>query len=97
MLNETVFDETMPDEIGLNKATTFSVVWSSAQTAVLRLFQIIDIRLALLMGLAAFMLVVGFDLSGHPAAAADMGTRSSPVPVKLASAPSSPGRETGEP
>lgn len=97
MLNETVFDETMPDEIGLNKATTFSVVWSSAQTAVLRLFQIIDIRLALLMGLAAFMLAVGFDSSGHPAAAADLVTRSSPVPVKLASAPSSPGRETGEP
>ena len=92
-----MLNETGPDETELNKPTAAAVVWSSVQNAGLRLFQIIDMRLALVMGLAAFMLAVGFDSSGHPAAAADLATRYSPVPVKLASVPPSSGWETGEP
>jgi hypothetical protein len=47
------------------------------------MLQVIDIRLALLIGLAAFMLAVGFDSSGNQAKAADLVTQSSLMPVRV--------------
>jgi hypothetical protein len=60
-----------------------STVWASIQNAVFQVVQIIDIRLALLIGLAAFMLAVGFDSSGNRAEAADLVTGSALVPVSV--------------
>lgn len=60
-----------------------SSLWTSIQDAVFHVVQIIDLRLALLIGLAAFMLAVGFDSSGNRAEAADLVTRSSVVPVSV--------------
>ncbi len=58
------------------------------QDVAFQVLQVVDIRLALLIGLAAFMLAVGFDSSGNHAEAADLLNRSSlvPVPVKMAQA-----------
>lgn len=68
-----------------NDSESSSTVWASVQDAVFQILQIIDIRLALVIGLAAFMLAVGFDSSGNRAEAADLVTTSSLVPVRVAS------------
>lgn len=70
----------------LKDTESSSTIWASIQDAVFQVVQIIDIRLALLIGLAAFMLAVGFDSSGNRAEAADLVTGSSlvPVPVRVA-------------
>lgn len=57
--------------------------WDAVQDAIFQIFQIIDVRLALLLGLAVFMLAVGFDSSGNKAEAADLLTQASLVPVQV--------------
>ncbi|PSN14511.1 hypothetical protein C7293_11340 [filamentous cyanobacterium CCT1] len=53
------------------------------QDVAIQVLQVIDIRLALLIGLAAFMLAVGFDSSGNRAEAADLAAQSALVPVTV--------------
>jgi hypothetical protein len=67
----------------LNDTKSSSTFWSSVQDAVFWVLQIVDIRLALAIGLAAFMLAVGFDSSGNKAEAADLVTSASLVPVSV--------------
>ena len=67
----------------LNDNESSAAFWSSVQDVVIQVLQVIDIRLALLIGLAAFMLAVGFDSSGNPAEAADLVTQASLVPVRV--------------
>lgn len=79
----------------LNDTESSATFWASVQDIAFQVLQIIDIRLALLIGLAAFMLAVGFDSSGNRAEAADLVTRASLVPVRVsAQATSSPGSFT---
>jgi hypothetical protein len=59
------------------------------QDVILHALQLIDIRLAIVIGLAAFMVAVSVDSSGNPAAAADLVNRSDLVPVTIAPAPQS--------
>ncbi|MEA5449399.1 hypothetical protein VB780_12520 [Leptolyngbya sp. CCNP1308] len=73
----------------LNDHESPSTVWASIQDTVFQVVQIIDIRLALLIGLAAFMLAVGFDSSGNKAEAADLITGSASMPVSVSVAESS--------
>lgn len=76
----------------LNDTESSANFWASVQDFTLNVLQIIDIRLALLIGLAAFMLAVGFDSSGNKAEAADLVTRSSLGPVRVSDyAPSTSG------
>ncbi|MEO1068117.1 MAG: hypothetical protein AAFW95_03235 [Cyanobacteria bacterium J06638_6] len=49
----------------------------------MQVLQLIDLRLALVIGLAAFMVAVGFDSSGNQAEAADLIGQSSLAPVTL--------------
>jgi hypothetical protein len=65
----------------VNDTESSTAFWSSAQDIVLQALQIIDLRLALVIGLAAFMLAVGFDSSGNQAEAADLVGQTSLVPV----------------
>ena len=58
------------------------------QDIAIQVLQAIDLRLALLIGLAAFMLAVGFDSSGNQAEAADLATQATLVPVRVAAVPS---------
>jgi hypothetical protein len=51
---------------------TPSNLLANLQDALFQVGQIIDIRLALLIGLLAFFVVVGFDSSGNQAEAADL-------------------------
>lgn len=67
----------------LNDTESSTAFWSSVQDALFQAIQIIDIRLALLIGVAAFMLAVGFDSSGNQAAAADLAPGAAPVPVMV--------------
>lgn len=67
----------------LNDTKSSSTFWSSVQDAAFWVLQIVDIRLALVIGLAAFMLAVGFDSSGNKAEAADLVTSASLVPVSV--------------
>ncbi|MBD1875786.1 hypothetical protein H6F75_20080 [Nodosilinea sp. FACHB-131] len=67
----------------LNDTKSSSTLWSSVQNAAFWVLQIVDIRLALVIGLAAFMLAVGFDSSGNKAEAADLATGPSLVPVSV--------------
>lgn len=69
-----------------NDTKSSSTLWTSVQDAAFWMLQIVDIRLALVIGLAAFMLAVGFDSSGNKAEAADLVTRSSLVPVSVSTA-----------
>jgi hypothetical protein len=55
-----------------------SSFWASLQNLLFQAGQLIDLRLALLMGLLAFFVAVGFDSSGNQAEAADL-LRQSPV------------------
>lgn len=71
----------------LNDTEPSSAFWASVQEGIFQVLQIIDIRLALVIGLAAFMLAVGFDSSGNRAEAADLVTQSSMVPVNVAASP----------
>ena len=71
----------------LNDTEPSSAFWASVQEGIFQVLQIIDIRLALVIGLAAFMLAVGFDSSGNQAEAADLVTQSSMVPVNVAASP----------
>ncbi|MBW4462234.1 MAG: hypothetical protein KME47_18645 [Nodosilinea sp. WJT8-NPBG4] len=73
-----------------NNTKSSSSLWTSLQDAAFWVLQIVDIRLALVIGLAAFMLAVGFDSSGNKAEAADLVTGPSlvPVSVSVAAAPS---------
>lgn len=67
----------------LNDTESSANFWASVQDFAFNVLQIIDIRLALLIGLAAFMLAVGFDSSGNKAEAADLVTQASLVPVRV--------------
>lgn len=67
----------------LNDTESSPAFWSSVQNIVIQFLQVIDIRLALLIGLSAFMLAVGFDSSGNQAEAADLVTQPALVPVKV--------------
>ncbi|PSR18370.1 hypothetical protein C8255_07765 [filamentous cyanobacterium CCP3] len=67
----------------LNDTESSTTFWSSVQDVAIQVLQVIDIRLALLIGLAAFMLAVGFDSSGNQAEAADLVTQASLVPVRV--------------
>lgn len=69
-----------------NDTESSSTLWTSIQDAAFRVLQVIDVRLALVIGLAAFMLAVGFDSSGNKAEAADLATGSSLVPVSVSMA-----------
>jgi hypothetical protein len=71
----------------LNKSGSSSTFWSSVQDTVFRVLQIIDLRLALLIGLAAFLVAVSFDASGNPAEAADLVNQASLVPVAVTVTP----------
>jgi hypothetical protein len=71
----------------LNDTESSANFWASVQGVVFQALQLIDIRLALLIGLAAFMLAVGFDSSGNRAEAADLVTRASLVPVRVSAQP----------
>ena len=73
-----------------NDTKSSPTLWAYVQNAAFWVLQIVDIRLALVIGLAAFMLAVGFDSSGNKAEAADLVTGSSlvPVSVSVAAAPS---------
>ncbi|MBD2106283.1 hypothetical protein [Nodosilinea sp. FACHB-13] len=73
-----------------NDTKSSSTLRTSVQDAAFWVLQIVDIRLALVIGLAAFMLAVGFDSSGNKAEAADLMTGPSlvPVSVSVAAAPS---------
>ena len=70
----------------LNNSEPSTTFWDSVQDIAIQVLQLIDARLALLIGLAAFMLAVGFDSSGNPAEAADLATRATLVPVRVAAA-----------
>ncbi len=74
----------------LNDTESSANFWASVQDVALQVLQIIDIRLALLIGLAAFMLAVGFDSSGNQAEAADLVARASLVPVRVSTPVTSP-------
>jgi hypothetical protein len=67
----------------LNNSEPSTTFWDSVQDIAIQVLQLIDARLALLIGLAAFMLAVGFDSSGNPAEAADLATRATLVPVRV--------------
>ncbi|TVQ06792.1 MAG: hypothetical protein EA368_16135 [Leptolyngbya sp. DLM2.Bin27] len=67
----------------LNDTESSATFWASVQDVAIQALQLIDIRLALVIGLAAFMLAVGFDSSGNRAEAADLVTRAAPVPVRV--------------
>ncbi len=62
------------------------------QDVILTALQLVNIRLAIAIGLAAFMVAVSVDSSGNPAEAADLMNRSALVPVAIAPAsqPSAP-------
>lgn len=47
--------------------------WVLVQDLAYQIFQVIDLRLALVIALIGFLVTVGFDSSGHAAAAADLG------------------------
>lgn len=82
----------------LNNTESSPAFWSSAQDVAIQVLQVIDIRLALLVGLAAFMLAVGFDSSGNQAEAAHLVTQASLGPVRIsAQAAASPGNSFLEP
>lgn len=65
----------------LNTNESSTPFWATVQGVAIQALQVIDIRLALVLGLAAFMLAVGFDSAGNQAEAADLATRTAPVPV----------------
>ncbi|MBE9158358.1 hypothetical protein IQ265_16195 [Nodosilinea sp. LEGE 06152] len=67
----------------LNDTESSPAFWSAVQDVAIQVLQVIDIRVALVIGLAAFMLAVGFDSSGNQAEAADLVTQSALVPVKV--------------
>jgi hypothetical protein len=71
----------------LNDTESSANFWASVQGVVFQALQLIDIRLALLIGLAAFMLAVGFDSSGNRAEAADLVKSASLVPVRVSAQP----------
>lgn len=54
--------------------------------------QVIDLRIALVIGLLAFMLAVSFDSGGNKAVAADLANPS-PLPVEVTAAEPQPARE----
>ncbi|WOD38937.1 hypothetical protein [Nodosilinea sp. E11] len=66
-----------------NDTESSTAFWASVQEAVFQALQIIDIRLALVIGFAVFMLAVGVDSAGNQAEAADLVTRASLLPVKV--------------
>ena len=66
-----------------NNAEPSTTAWAPLKEVVLQVLKLVDIRLALLICLATFMLAVGFDSSGNTAQAADLVGQSSPVPVTL--------------
>ncbi|MGG6241271.1 hypothetical protein ACQ4N7_21825 [Nodosilinea sp. AN01ver1] len=66
-----------------NDTESSPAFWSAVQDVAVQVIQVIDIRLALLIGLAVFMLAVGFDSSGNQAEAADLVTQSALVPVRV--------------
>lgn len=65
----------------LNDSEPSPDIWASVQAIAIQVLQAIDIRLALLIGLAVFTLAVGFDSAGNQAKAADLSMRSVPVRV----------------
>ncbi len=67
----------------LNNTEPSTAVWASLKETALQVLKLVDIRLALLICLATFMLAVGLDSSGNAAQAADLVGQSSPVPVTL--------------
>ncbi|MGB3137116.1 MAG: hypothetical protein WBG38_13375 [Nodosilinea sp.] len=69
----------------LNDPDSSPTLLTSVQNVATWVLQVIDVRLALLIGLAAFMLAVGFDSSGNRAEAADFASQSL-VPVGLSPA-----------
>lgn len=75
----------------LNDTEPSTTFWASVQDVAFQVLQLIDVRLALLIGLAAFMLAVGFDSAGNRAEAADLVTRASLVPVRVSAQTNSVG------
>lgn len=71
----------------LNDTDSPSAFWSSVQDVILHALQLIDLRLAIVIGLVTFMVAVSVDASGNPAEAADLVNRSALVPVAIAPAP----------
>ncbi|MGB3309284.1 MAG: hypothetical protein WBG32_12105 [Nodosilinea sp.] len=67
----------------LNDSESSPALWNFLQDIAFQVLQVIDIRLALLIGMAAFMLAVGFDSSGNQAKAADLATQAALVPVRV--------------
>jgi hypothetical protein len=56
-----------------NETEPSSMFWGLVQDLAYQIFQVIDLRLALVIALIGFLVTVGFDSSGHAAAAADLG------------------------
>jgi hypothetical protein len=81
-----------------SSSTFWASVQDAAQDVILPVLQLIDIRLAIVIGLAMFMVAVSVDSSGHPAEAADLMNQSALVPVTIAPAsqPSAPGGLYGD-
>ncbi len=52
-----------------------STLWMALQGGVRLALQVVDMRLALVIGFLAFVITVSFDAAGHPAEAADFGHR----------------------
>lgn len=67
----------------LNDSESSPGFWGAVQDFAIQVLQVIDIRLALVIGLTAFMLAVGFDSSGNQAEAADLVNQASLVPVRV--------------
>jgi hypothetical protein len=73
-----------------NEVEPSSTLWASLQAWAYQGLQIIDLRLALVIGAIAFLLVVSVDSAGNPAEAADFA-RAPQVPVSLVQVDSASG------
>jgi hypothetical protein len=63
-----------------NGSESSSAFWSTLQDWAYQGLQLIDLRLALAIGLITFLVVVGFDSAGNQAEAADLVNRASLAP-----------------
>jgi hypothetical protein len=64
-----------------NGSESSSTVWRTIQDWLYEILKLIDVRLALAIGLIAFLVAVGFDSAGNHAAAADLANRGHSKPV----------------
>jgi hypothetical protein len=63
-----------------NGSESSSAFWSTLQDWAYQGLQLIDLRLALAIGLITFLVAVGFDSAGNQAEAADLANRASLAP-----------------